>query len=252
MEDHLSASLASEPLEREIDVLRLALDRLRQRLPRSWSSFVVEDTKIHGRPVDAQVEITSPDDRSALFIAEVRRVLVTRDLAHILEQLRSTAYGSDVHLRPLIVARYLSASAQTWMAERDVSYVDATGNMRVSADRPGLYLRDVGAVRDPWRGPGRPRATLSGPPAARVVRALIDFRPPITMSDLIELSGTSTGAAYRVVEFLEEDALIERAAWSDQGSILATASRPLVQRLQLPRQQYYLSLPGTSGHSSFG
>ena len=78
------------------------------------------------------------------------------------------------------------------------------------ADRPALLLRDRGEDRDPWRGPGRPRGTLQGPPAARVVRALIDFAPPYTIPDLAERARASTGATYRVIELLEQERLLER------------------------------------------
>jgi len=88
-------------------------------------------------------------------------------------------------------------------------------------------LRDVGASRDPWRGPGRPRGTLRGPPAARVVRALVDFQPPISMLELIEFSKASTGVTYRVVEFLEQEDLVHR---SPRGPVTEVAWRKLLER----------------------
>jgi len=228
MEDHAAmSSPVDEPLDREVDVLRRAIALIRERLPPSWSRAASEEVVIGGRHVDALVEVTSPDGRRAFLIAEARRVLVTRDLTDMVEQLRSVARGDDRPLCPLVIARYISPSAQAWLTERDVSYADATGNMRITLDKPGLYLRDTGAVRDLWRGPGRPRGTLHGPPAARVVRALIDFRPPMSMSDLIHVSGASTGATYRVVEFLEQEALIDRIP---RGPITNVAWRPLLER----------------------
>jgi hypothetical protein len=228
MGDHAAMSPpVAEPLDREVDVLRRAIALIRERLPRSWSSAASEEVVIAGRHVDALVEVTSPDGKRARLVAEARRVLVTRDLTEMVEQLRSVACGSDRPLCPLVIARYISPSAQAWLTERDVSYADATGNMRITLDKPGLYLRDTGAVRDPWRGPGRPRGTLHGPPAARVVRALIDFRPPMSISDLIHVSKASTGATYRVVEFLEQEALIDRIP---RGPITNVAWRPLLER----------------------
>jgi hypothetical protein len=79
--------------------------------------------------------------------------------------------GSGFDVVPVLVVRYLAASVRQWLHERGVSYVDATGNVRVVVDKLALYLLDTGADRDPWRGLGRPRATLHGPPAARMVRA---------------------------------------------------------------------------------
>ena len=108
-----------------------------------------------------------------------------------------------------------------------MSYVDATGNLRVAVEKPALYLRDAGSDRDPWRGPGRPRATLQGPAAARVVRALVDHLPPVTVTELVARSRASTGATYRVVEFLEREALIERGA---RGRIVTVRWRRILQR----------------------
>jgi len=127
----------------------------------------------------------------------------------------------------LVVARYLPLSAQKWLEDRDVAYADATGNIRISLNRPGLFLRNVGATKDPWRGPGRPRGNLKGPPAARVVRALVDFNPPVTVPELVGRAGASTGATYRVVEFLQQEALIER---TPRGPIVNVQWRQLLER----------------------
>jgi hypothetical protein len=60
---------------------------------------------------------------------------------------------------------------------------------------------------------------LQGPPAARVVRALIDFAPPYTVPELSERAGASTGATYRVVEFLEDQGLVERQRYGPIGDV---------------------------------
>ena len=108
-----------------------------------------------------------------------------------------------------------------------MSYMDATGNLRIIVQHPALYLRDTGADRDPWSGTGRPRGTLQGPPAAKVVRALVDFVPPVTVPELVRRSGASTGATYRVVEFLEREGLIEQVP---RAPIIGVEWRRLVER----------------------
>jgi hypothetical protein len=128
---------------------------------------------------------------------------------------------------PMLVARYLPASTRARLEQRGVAYADATCNLRLALERPALFLRDVGASRDPWRGPGRPRGNLKGPPAARVVRALVDFTPPFTVPELIRLSGASSGATYRVIELLMEEALIDR---QPRGAITTVDWRPLLER----------------------
>lgn len=42
-------------------------------------------------------------------------------------------------------------------------------------DRPGLFVANRGADRDPSRGPRRPRGTSKGAPAAKITHALVDF-----------------------------------------------------------------------------
>jgi hypothetical protein len=201
------------PLDREVDVMRQVIAMVEERLPVGW---LVEPKRRSaanpGRSVDALIELVSPQGDDVTLVVEVKKSVVTRDLPNVVEQLRNYASRADEEPPiPLLIARYLSSSAQTWLTDRDVPYADATGNIRISLDRPALFLRDVGASKDPWRGPGRPRGTLIGEPPARVVRALVDFEPPFSVPQLVALSGASTGATYRVVDFLEEQALIERA-----------------------------------------
>jgi hypothetical protein len=196
-------------------------------LPPGWSTRVVEEGVISDRRIDAVVELVAPDHTRAVFLVEAKRSVVASDLPALLERLRS--YGSDLVQRPvpLLAARYIGSSARAWLEERGVSYVDATGNMHVLLERPALFLHDRGADRDPWRGPGRPRGTLHGPPAARVVRALVDFAPPMTVPELVRRSGASTGATYRVVEFLEQETLVDR---DPRGPITNVEWRRLLER----------------------
>ena len=88
-----------------------------------------------------------------------------------------------------------------------LSYVDATGNMRIAVDAPVIFISDRDEDRDPWRR-GRPRGTLKGEPAARVARALLDYDRDWTVRELIAASGASTGAAYRALEYLEREDLV--------------------------------------------
>lgn len=218
------------PPEREVDVLRRAVTLLKERLPPGWGTKVTEELFVHGRHVAAVVTLSGSDGARALLVMEVRRSLTVRDLPAVVDQLR--AYVAqlaepEIPTLPVIAGRYLAPSARAWLEDRGVSYIDATGNVRIVVEQPALYLRDTGADRDPWRGPGRPRGTLQGPPAARVVRALVDFTPPVAVPELVRRSGASTGATYRVVEFLSQEGLIERAP---RGTITTVKWRRLLER----------------------
>jgi hypothetical protein len=178
--------------------------------------------------MDAIIELIPPRGRSVALAAEIKRSVNTRDLRAVVEQLEaaSARAGGTSNAIPIVIARYLAPPTQQWLAERGISYADATGNLRIIAETPALFLRDVGANKDPWRGPGRPRGALKGEPAARVVRALVDFGEPMTIPELIKLSGASSGATYRVIDFLEEQALVKR---EERGPITGVEWKRLLE-----------------------
>ncbi len=217
------------PPGREVDVLRRALALVEQRLPSGWKLTIDEEVRLGDLQVDALVEMQAPDGSRTVLVVEAKRELATRDVANILEQLELVhgRMGRQMRAQPMLIARYLAASTRERLEQQGAAYADATGNLRIVLDRPALFLRDAGAQRDPWRGPGRPRGSLKGPPAARVVRALADFAPPFTVPELIQRSGASTGATYRVVEFLEQEDLIERRP---RGQITTVDWRALLER----------------------
>lgn len=205
--------------EREPDVLRRALKIVRTRLPRRWEATVQEEAMIDGAMrADALMRLRAPDGSPATLVVEAKRLVEARDLPRVLDQLARIVDGvrsrsnrpAESTVEPMVVARYLSPRTRERLEELEISYADATGNLSLALDQPALFLRDVGAQRDPWRGPGRPRGSYRGTPAARVVRALADFAPPMTVPELAKRSGASAGATYRMVELLQSDAYIER------------------------------------------
>jgi hypothetical protein len=220
--------LDNPPPEREADVLRAAVDLLRERLPTSWTLDATIEPARRDPSIDAELKLRAPDGGEITILVEAKRLLNTRDVPVALEQLQRYAAGLGEDDAVLVLAaRYLAPTTRERITAAGAGYVDLTGNMQLAADRPALLVRDRGADRDPWRGPGRPRGTLKGPPAARVVRALVDFAPPYSVPELAERAGASTGATYRVVEFLEEQDLVERER---RGPITAARWRPILER----------------------
>lgn len=216
------------PPERPVDILRRAVGFIERRLPESWSIDLREEVKVGGHQLDGIATLAGPGRTAATLVFEAKRSLVTSTLPAALDQLRrlsTSVTGQPVV--PVVVARYLSPDARSWLERNEVSYADATGNVRLSIAHPAIFLHDRGADRDPWRGPGRPTGTLLGPPAARVVRALVDYAPPLTIPELIARSGASTGAAYRVADFLEREALMAR---EPRGPITTVDWRRVIQR----------------------
>ncbi|MGH3850039.1 MAG: hypothetical protein ACRDRT_10095, partial [Pseudonocardiaceae bacterium] len=167
---------------------------------------------------------------SAVIVIEAKGSVETRDIATIAEQLKGVRgqlreVGGDI--AGLVAAPYLNPAARVRLAELGLGYADATGNLRIQLDRPALFLRDVGAEKNPWRGPGRPRGSFKGGTAARVFRALVDYPPRFSVPQLVQRSGASTGVAYRVVEFLEREDIVERAPGA---GIIRVDWRQLIER----------------------
>lgn len=219
-------------LVNEEQILLAAVAELTSRLPQGWTAELSYEGIRGQLRGDAVVKVTAPDGQTASLYAETKRSLVTKDLSSISDQLTRFVDAAlkeqpAAAIAPLVVARYLAAPLQAWLTERDLSYVDATGNMRILLSEPALYVRDVGAQKDPWRGPGRPKGNLKGKSAARVIRALVDFRPPYTVPALMKLADTPSGNTYRAVEFIEEQALLTRG---DNGTITDVRWRALIER----------------------
>lgn len=190
----------------QVQLMRGAIDLVRGRMPRGWN---VSETSPAASREGSGWLISAPDGRAVAVDVEARRgTLVGRQAGALARELSSRAAAS--RSIPLLVARYLSAQVREQLQAAGVSFVDATGNIMVSAVDPGLYLSDRGAENDPWRGVGRPRGTLKGDPAARVVRALLDYARPWRVRDLVAISGASTGSTYRVLEYLDTEGLADR------------------------------------------
>ncbi|MDA8289725.1 MAG: hypothetical protein M0014_14995 [Actinomycetota bacterium] len=219
------------PPTSEADVISAALAALTERLPPGWTTDVQREVTLGRYRTDAVISIRAPGGQRAILYAEARRSVVTKDLPAMVEQAQAyidadTTPGREGTPRPFVVARYLAQPLQQWLTERDIPYADAAGNLRVALSSPALFVRDVGAHRDPWRGPGRPKGNLTGGSAARVVRALVDFRPPYTVPALMKLAGTPSGNTYRAVDFIDEQALLTR----ENGKVTDVRWRALLER----------------------
>lgn len=200
----------------EAEVLRRGSSALLDRLPAGWTARPVDEPSIGDRRADLIVEVTAPGGESVTLVFEVKGSVEGRDVSALRRQLDSYVQLLT-HGEGVVVARYLSPPVRKRLAEEGMSYVDATGNVRVHATSPGLFISDRGADHDPWRGPGRPRGTMKGAPAAKIARAVADFAGPWTMRQLIDVSGVSTGATYRVVDYLQRGGLAFR---DDNGAVL--------------------------------
>ena len=187
-------------------VERLAADSL----PPGWSLQATRRPPRHGREPDAVWDIQAPDGSAASFAVEAKRALLGRQLVEVLSQL-ATFEGL-----PLVAAAYLSPTLRASLADRGVSYADTTGNLRIVADRPGLFVERQGARKDPWPS-DEPLRSLRGRAAGRAVRALVDFRPPYGVRDLAKRASVPLGSLSRALDLLDREGLVTR---DDRGSVI--------------------------------
>ena len=192
----------------EPQTLRTVERLVTEALPPGWSLRARRESKDRG--ADAQWTLRAPDGDAVHFAVEVRRPLTGRQVDDVLAQL------GRVDGRALVAAPFLSRTLRDTLVARGVSYADATGNVRLLADRPGLFVERQGATKDPWPADDALQS-LRGRAAGRAVRALIDFRPPYGVRECAKRAGVALGSLSRTLDLLDREGLVTRG---DRGDVI--------------------------------
>jgi hypothetical protein len=180
-------------------------------LPPGWTFRSIREPRQGRRRLDAIWSVKAPDGSAASFAVETKRELAGPRLEPLLAQLGS------VHGLPLVATPYLSPTMRGWLNSRGVSYADSTGNLRLVADKPGLFVERTGAVKDPWPSDETLRS-LRGRGTGRAVRALVDFRPPYGVRELAQRADVPLGSLSRTIDLLAREGLVTR---KERGTITA-------------------------------
>ena len=144
---------------------------------------------------------------------EIKRRLDPAAVPRLLEQLESRIplLSRDRLSTVFVVAApYLSERTRERLREREINYLDLTGNTLVRVDEPAVFLRTQGAARNPYRS-SRPTRSLRGVKTAQVVRALVDIRPPLGVRQIADIASTDPGNVSRLLDMLEREDLIRRS-----------------------------------------
>lgn len=182
---------------------------LAELIPSGWSIHARTEARAGRYRVDLLAEITSPAGTSAVLAIEIKRTLEPRGVLQAIEQCSAITSGALPRAVPVVAASYLSPRARALLRERGVGYVDTTGNVRIEASTPGLFISADGVDRDPWPRDHKLQS-LRGRGAARAVRAIVDMSPPYGVRQMSQLTGVSAPTLSRVLDLLEREAIVTR------------------------------------------
>jgi len=202
---------ANEPIS-ETDVVDRAVAWLAERLPEGWKvEHGVDVVSSNGtQRREPALHIRSPNGAIGTIAIEARSSLEPREAANLFGGLAQTVRSLLASMSVLVIAPWLSARTREVLAEQQVNYIDLTGNALLSLSNPGLFISSQGAERNPRPQP-RGRALVRGPKAARLIRLLVDVRPPYGVGELALAAGLTPGYVSRLLDALDREALIERA-----------------------------------------
>jgi len=176
--------------------------------------------------VDLLIEVTSPAGESALLAVEIKARVEPRRIPELARRIREMTNEGMPDAVPVLGAAYLSPRARELLRGLDVGYIDTTGNVRITASSPGLFISDGGDDKDPW-----PRRdvlqSLRGRGAACAVRAIVDVAPPFGVRELAEVTGIPAPTLSRVVRLLEREGVVTRQS---RGRVEAVDWRGAIRR----------------------
>ena len=206
-------------------VLRHVERTLAERIPPGWSLYARTEVPAGRYQVDLLAKIASPAGATAVLAIEIKRTLEPRGVLQAIEQLSAITVGAMSRAVPVVAASYLSPRARTLLRDYGVGYIDTTGNVRIEASTPGLFISTDGVNRDPWPRDHKLQS-LRGRGAARAVRAIVDTMPPYGVRELAQSTSVSAPTLSRVLDLLEREAIVTRV----RGAVSAVDWQGAIRR----------------------
>ena len=193
----------------ERELVETAVRVLTSRLPTSWT---VKAQPSAMDPEAADLLIGAPSSGGqVLVLVEATVRAAPRDIEALLggpwRRLRRKMGNQPI----LFVAPYVGERVRNLLVEENVSYVDLTGNVRISLDYPGIFIETEGATSDP--SATKQRSSLRGAKAGCVVRALVDNVPPFSAAEIAAAARVNEGYLSRILATLRDEGLIDRASF---------------------------------------
>lgn len=213
----------------ETELLERSADWLRSVLPTTWTvalSDRIVTTPGGSVEIDGVINVTTPQGLAS-FLVEPKRNLTPKGAEQMFAGMaRRYRQVNPFSSATLVVAPWLSARTREVLTAEGINYIDLTGNARIEVTSPGLFLSYQGADRDPLPAP-RGKARVRGPKAGRLIRFLCDVTPPYSVSGIASATRLTAGYVSRLLESLDDEALIER---TKRGQVTSTDVPGLLRR----------------------
>ncbi len=190
----------------ERELVEAAVRVLSSRLPASWSVAAQPST---GDAGGADLLVGGPSSGGqTLVLVEATVRAAPRDIEALLggpwRRLRRKMGNQPI----LLVAPYVGERVRDLLVEENISYVDLTGNVRISLDYPGIFIETQGATSD--ASATKQRTSLRGAKAGGVARVLVDAAPPYSAAEIAAAAGVNEGYLSRILATLQDEGLIDR------------------------------------------
>jgi hypothetical protein len=206
------------PLE-EKELVDRAIGWFQENLPATWSvqrsnrAYATANLSEPQTLGDGAIDLVAPNSSTITFLVEAKRSFTPRDVERTLgpqltRYLRLMTYNIPI----LVISEWISPRTRELLRDQGINYLDLTGNALISLDNPSLvYIRTTGANRAP-KPATKGQVGLRGPKAARIVRLLMDVRPPYGVREIAGATGVAVSWVSRLLDSLDREALIERSA----------------------------------------
>lgn len=193
----------------------LSDNKIKDEVYKSVSSLLPDNWIIKYAPapkfIDAVIELSAPDGIKKAIVVEIKNQLDPKNVDFAISKAKQQNISDSI----LIAAPYLGERTREKLANAGANYIDLTGNVLIKIDQPAIYIDKQGADKNPWRTK-RPARTLKGIKAAKIVRTLCDFKPPLGVRELATLAQTDPGYVSRILEMLDREDLINR---NEKGAV---------------------------------
>ena len=186
---------------------------LKARLPATWEVALTGRAELAGVSdgrVDAAIDIRGSNGTFTTLVVEIKQSFSPRDVERYQANQGRILRTMTAHIPRMVFAPWLSERTRGLLRDDGINYLDLTGNAFVRLENPTVYIETTGAKRDP--APlARGKARVQGPKAGRLIRTLVDVRPPYGVRDLATAAQLTAGYVSRLLDALDDAALIRRS-----------------------------------------